>query len=65
MMVIENIAAVSYLDGNYPQAMEFAGKALAIQPNAQRSLGVMADTYQAMGNPAEAMKYLQRLQQIR
>ncbi len=65
MMVIENIAAVSYLDGNYPQALEFAGKALAINPNARRSLGVLADTYQAMGNPAEAMKYRQRLQQVR
>ncbi len=65
MMIIENIAAVSYLNGNYPQALEFSGKALAINPNARKSLGVMADTYQAMGNPAEAMKYRQRLQQIR
>lgn len=65
LMVIENIAAVSYLAGNYPQALEFAGKALAINPGARKSLGVMADTYQALGKTAEAEQYRQRMQQVR
>lgn len=57
MMVIENIAAVSYLTGNYSQAIEYANKALAIDGRSRKSLGVLADSYQAMGNAGEAAKY--------
>lgn len=57
MMVIENIAAVSYFAGNYSQAIEYAGKALAIDNGSRKSFGILADTYQAMGNMKEATRY--------
>lgn len=57
MMVIENIAAVSYLSGKYIKAIEYANKALAIDNRSRKSYGVLADTYQAMGNTKEAARY--------
>ena len=57
MMILENIAAISYLNKNYSQAIEFANKAIALNPNARKSIGVLADTYQAQGNTAEAARY--------
>jgi tetratricopeptide (TPR) repeat protein len=61
MMVLENIAAVSYLNKEYSQAIDFANKALSIDSNRRKSLGVLADTYKAMGNMNESIKYRQRL----
>lgn len=61
MMIIENIAAVSYLARQYDQAIEFARRALTMNPNSRKSLGVLADCYQATGNMQEAMKYRQRI----
>jgi protein O-mannosyl-transferase len=60
MMVIENIAAVSYLNKEYEQAITYANKALSIDSNRRKSLGVLADTYQALGNMNESIKYRQR-----
>jgi tetratricopeptide (TPR) repeat protein len=57
MMILENIAAISYLNKNYSQAIEFANKAIALNPNARKSIGVLADTYQAQGNATEAARY--------
>jgi len=57
LMVIQNIAAVSYLRKNYPQAIEYAQKALAINGKLKKSFGVLADTYGAMGNKSEENKY--------
>lgn len=57
LMVIQNIAAVSFLSRNYPQAIEYAQKALSINGNLKKSFGVLADTYAAMGNKAEELKY--------
>ena len=57
MMILENIAAISYLNKNYSQAIEFANKAIALNPNARKSIGVLADTYQAQGNTAESARY--------
>ena len=57
MMILENIAAISYLNKNYSQAIEFANKAIALNPNAQKSIGVLADTYQAQGNTTKSARY--------
>jgi tetratricopeptide (TPR) repeat protein len=65
LLIIENIAAVSFLNKNYPQAIEYANKALAINANSKKSYGVLADTYRAMGNNAEAAKNQERYNQIK
>jgi tetratricopeptide (TPR) repeat protein len=57
MMILENIAAISYLNKNYPQAIEFANKAIALNPNSRKSIGVLADTYHAEGNAEETARY--------
>jgi tetratricopeptide (TPR) repeat protein len=57
MMIIENIAAMSFVNKNYNQAIEFANKAITLNPNARKSIGVLADTYQAQGNATEAARY--------
>jgi tetratricopeptide (TPR) repeat protein len=57
MMIIENIAAMSFVNKNYNQAIDFANKAITLNPNARKSIGVLADTYQAQGNTLEAARY--------
>ncbi|MFM7017051.1 MAG: tetratricopeptide repeat protein [Bacteroidota bacterium] len=57
LMIIENIAAMSFVNKNYNQAIEYANKALALTPKARKSIGVLADTYQAIGNSKEAVRY--------
>jgi tetratricopeptide (TPR) repeat protein len=57
MMIIENIAAMSFVNKNYNQAIAFANKAITLNPNARKSIGVLADTYQAQGNTLEAARY--------
>ena len=57
MMIIENIAAMSFVNKNYNQAIEYANKAIALNPKARKSIGVLADTYQAIGNLKEATRY--------
>jgi tetratricopeptide (TPR) repeat protein len=63
LMILENIAAVSYFNKNYNQAIEFANKALAINNRLRKSVGVLADSYRALGNVQEANKYQLMLQQ--
>lgn len=63
LMILENIAAVSYFNKNYNQAIEFANKALAINNRLRKSIGVLADSYRALGNIQEANKYQLMLQQ--
>ena len=63
LLVIQNIAAVSYLNKNYPQAIEYANKALAINGNLKKSYGVLADTYTALGNIKEANRFRQLFNQ--
>jgi tetratricopeptide (TPR) repeat protein len=63
LMILENIAAVSYFNKNYNQAIEFANKALAINNRLRKSVGVLADSYRALGNDQEANKYQLMLQQ--
>lgn len=63
LLVIQNIAAVSYLSKNYNQAIEYAQKALAINGNLKKSIGVLADTYTALGNIKEAVRYRQLFNQ--
>jgi tetratricopeptide (TPR) repeat protein len=65
MRLIENYAAVSFLNKQYEQAIEYAQKAMKIQPNSIKSLGVLADTYRAMGNLSEAQKYQNLYNQFR
>jgi tetratricopeptide (TPR) repeat protein len=57
MMIIENIAAMSFVNKNYNQAIEYANKAIALNPKARKSIGVLADTYQAIGNLKEATRF--------
>ena len=56
-MIIQNIAVVSYLTGNYSKAIEYANKALSINNTLKKSFGILADTYTAMGNTKEAQRY--------
>ncbi len=65
LLVIQNIAAVSYLNKNYIQAIEYANKALAINANLKKSYGVLADTYTALGNIKEAERYRQLFNQTK
>lgn len=65
LLVIQNIAAVSYLNKNYLQAIEYANKALAINGNLKKSFGVLADTYRAIGNNKEADRYRQLFNQAK
>ena len=54
LMVTENIAAVSLLNRNYDQAISFANKALLLRPGSPKSLGVLADAYQSLGDTEKA-----------
>jgi len=54
LMVTENIAAVSLLNRNYDQAIDYANKALLLRPGSPKSLGVLADAYQSTGNTEKA-----------
>ncbi len=65
MMIIENIAAVNFLNKNYAQAIEYANKALQINSNSKKSYGVLADTYRAMGNAVEANKNQEKYNQLK
>lgn len=56
-MLVENIAAVSFLNKQYEQAIRFAELALSRNPSSRKSLGVMADTYAAMGKQDESSRY--------
>ena len=60
MLILENIAAVSFLNKSYAQAIEYANRALKINGNSKKSLGVLADTYRTMGNAAEASVWQQK-----
>ena len=57
LMILQNIAAVSYLNKAYMQAIAFAMKALEINGQLKKSFGVLADTYAALGNTKEASRY--------
>ena len=65
LLVIQNIAAVSYLNRNYPQAIEYANKAIAMNTNLKKSYGVLADTYTALGNIKEAERFRQLFNQTK
>ena len=65
LLVIQNIAAVSYLNRNYPQAIEYANKAIAMNTNLKKSYGVLADTYTALGNMKEAERFRQLFNQTK
>lgn len=57
LMVLQNIAAVSFLSNNYLQALEYANISLSINGNLKKSYGILADTYVALGNVKEAERY--------
>ncbi len=59
LMVLQNIAAVSFLSNNYLQALEYANISLSINGNLKKSYGILADTYVALGNVKEAARYRQ------
>jgi tetratricopeptide (TPR) repeat protein len=61
MMVIENIGAVSYLAKDYAQGIEFAGRALQLNPGAMKSLNTMVNCYSALGRSGEAEQYRKQL----
>jgi hypothetical protein len=58
-MVLQNIAAVSFLSHKYLQALEYANISLSINGNLKKSYGILADTYVALGNIKEAARYRQ------
>lgn len=57
LMILENIAAISYLNKQYDQAIDFAGKALALNPQLPKSRTAMVNAYTAKGDKAAADKY--------
>jgi tetratricopeptide (TPR) repeat protein len=56
LMVIENIAAVSYLNREYDQGIDFANRALQMNPRATKSINTLVNCYTALGKPEEAAK---------
>jgi tetratricopeptide (TPR) repeat protein len=56
-MLVENIAAVSYLNKQFDQAIRFAELSLSRNPRSRKSLGVLADTYASMGRVEESSRY--------
>jgi tetratricopeptide (TPR) repeat protein len=64
-MLVENIAAVSFLNKQYEQAIRFAELALSRNPSSRKSLGVMADTYAAMGKHEESARYRRMQSEVR
>ncbi len=57
MMIIENIGAVSFLNKEYDQGIDFAGKALAANPNSAKSINTMINCWTAKGDAVQAAKY--------
>jgi len=64
-MLVENIAAVSFLNKQYEQAIRFAELALSRNPSSRKSLGVMADSYAAMGKQEESARYRKMQSEVR
>lgn len=59
LMVMENMARICYLSADYKTATEYAGRVLGQNSRMKKSVGIMADSYRAMGNVSEANKYQQ------
>ena len=57
LMILENIGAMSYLNKQYDQAIDFAGKALSLNPQLPKSRNTLVNAYTAKGDKAAADKY--------
>jgi len=62
-MVLENIAAVSFLNKEYRQGVAFAEEALSLNARSVKSLNTMVNCYAALGKNDSAAIYRQRLAQ--
>jgi len=57
VMVIENLARISFLSKEYKEAIGYATAALKINSSLKKSLFILIDSYSAIGNKEEADKY--------
>jgi len=55
--LLTNIAFVSFIAKNYEQAIEYANKAIALDPQSKKSYNVLIDSYNLLGKPDEAARY--------
>ena len=55
--LITNIAFVSFIAKNYSQAIEYANKAIALDPQNKKSYNVLIDSYNLLGKTEEAARY--------
>jgi tetratricopeptide (TPR) repeat protein len=52
-----NIASVSFFAGLYDQAIDYAGRALKLDPTNRKSYGVLVDSYTRLGQSEVAERY--------
>jgi tetratricopeptide (TPR) repeat protein len=57
VMVIENLARISFLSKEYKEAIGYATAALKINSSLKKSLFILIDSYSEIGNKEEADKY--------
>ncbi|TAH41900.1 MAG: hypothetical protein EYC69_07025 [Bacteroidetes bacterium] len=55
--LIANIALVSYFSKDYSQAIDFANKAIALDPKNKKSYNVLIDSYTALGQTEQANRF--------
>lgn len=64
VMILENMAVANFLQKNYVDAILYAKKAFELQPRSKKALGILRESYSAMGNRTDAERYRQLLEAI-
>jgi len=64
VMVIENLARISFLSKNYNEAISYATAALKINSSLKKSIFVLIDSYSAIGNKEAVDRYRKLLTTI-
>jgi tetratricopeptide (TPR) repeat protein len=65
VMILESLGTSYFMQKKYNDAITFSKKAFELQPRSKRALGIIKDSYNALGNQAEADKYAQLFESIR
>jgi tetratricopeptide (TPR) repeat protein len=61
---IENAAVIAFFEKRYDASIALAGKSISLFGNSKRMLGVMADSYHALGNDSAVARYVQLIRQF-
>ena len=64
VMILESMGATYFMQKKYNDAISYAKKAFESQPRSKKALGIIKDSYNALGNQAEAAKYTQLFESI-